>query len=115
MSSSPQPNPQDMNGSLKRIHLLGSATSELFSRLYSGLARRSQLTEAQSALAQSAKAAQELSDHNQRLRKMLLERHAEVDRLHSILASIDEGIIMQDTEGRIVMMNEAAKSFLGNQ
>src|SRR5688572_15754996 len=104
-----------MNGSLKRIHLLGSATSELFSRLYSGLSRRSQLTDAQTALAQSNQQAHELQEHNQRLRKMLLDRHAEVDRLHGILASIDEGIIMQDTEGRIVMMNEAAKEFLGNQ
>lgn len=115
MTPAPQPNPQEMNGSLKRIHLLGSATSELFSRLYQGLNRRSQLQQARTELAQTAQQAQELQADNSRLRRMLQERQVEVERLNAILASIDEGIIMQDIEGRIVMMNQAAKEFLGNQ
>jgi two-component system phosphate regulon sensor histidine kinase PhoR len=47
------------------------------------------------------------------LDRMLSEREAEVSRLSAVLATIDEGVIMQDTEGRLVLMNEAARSLLG--
>ena len=39
----------------------------------------------------------------------------EVERLNGILAAIDEGIIMQDMEGRIVMVNAAARKLIGSR
>ncbi|RMG88729.1 MAG: PAS domain-containing protein, partial [Chloroflexi bacterium] len=45
----------------------------------------------------------------------LEKREEEATRLHSILASIDEGIIMQNNEGRIILINEAARRLLGTQ
>jgi two-component system sensor histidine kinase ResE len=98
----------DVGGILKRVHLLGSATEELFSRLYGGLNRRKQLAEAAAQLEQ-------IEFRNRQLRRALKQKSIQTERLNAILGSISEGIIMQDTEGRIVMMNEAAKEILGNQ
>ncbi len=42
-------------------------------------------------------------------------RDAEAARLHAILASIADGVIVQDMEGRIILMNEAARRMLGSQ
>src|SRR5688572_21680482 len=107
MSEEPQ-EADDVGGILKRVHLLGSATEELFSRLYGGLNRRKQLAEAAAQLSQ-------IEFRNRQLRRALKQKTIQTERLNAILGSISEGIIMQDTEGRIVMMNDAAKEILGNQ
>lgn len=52
---------------------------------------------------------------NQQLKHLVQRREGEIERLNGILASIDEGIIMQDTEGRIVLVNKAARQLLGSQ
>lgn len=92
---------------LKRIHLLGSATEDLFNRLYGGLNRRKKLAEALEQL-------DNMDVRNRQLREALKEKSIEVERLTGILASVSEGIIMQDTEGRIVLMNSAAQDLLGS-
>jgi signal transduction histidine kinase len=107
MSEKPE-QADDVGGILKRVHLLGSATEELFSRLYGGLNRRKQLAEAAAQLSQ-------MEFRNRQLRRALKQKTIQTERLNAILGNISEGIIMQDTEGRIVMMNEAAKEILGNQ
>lgn len=102
--------PHNMNDSLRGIHRLGSATSELFSRLYEGLKRRSQSSSGDT----TSIIAQQIHERNRQLRQMLQQRDAEIERLHSILNSIQDGIIMQDTEGRVLMTNPAAQTLLGN-
>jgi two-component system sensor histidine kinase ResE len=115
MHSAPSPNPQDMNGSLRRIHHLGSATSELFSRLYAGLSRRSRLHDTRLALEQTQSSMQALAaQHHQALHR-LEERDAEVERLYTILASLEDGIILQNTAGEVLLMNQAAVAFLGSE
>jgi signal transduction histidine kinase len=52
---------------------------------------------------------------NRRLKHNLDRQEEELERLQSILATIEEGIIMQDNEGRIVFVNKAARKFLGSQ
>ncbi len=42
-------------------------------------------------------------------------RNAEIQRLRGILAAIDEGVIMQDLDGRIVHVNAAAQKLIGNR
>jgi len=49
------------------------------------------------------------------MQEQLTQRDAEIERLSGILAGLDEGIIMQDTEGRIVVVNTAARELLGSQ
>lgn len=105
-----QPQPvanDDMGGVLHRLHLLGSATEDLFNRLYGGLNRRKKLSTALEQL-------DNVDVRNRQLREALKEKAIENQRLTGILASISEGIIMQDTEGRIVMMNSAAQELMGS-
>lgn len=42
-------------------------------------------------------------------------REAEITHLTAVLESIGEGVIMQDIDGRIIMMNAAANTLLGGQ
>lgn len=107
MTQPQQPVNEDIGGVLKRVHLLGSATEELFNRVYGGLNRRKKITEAMEQL-------DKVEVRNRHLRNALKEKSIETQRLTGILASISEGIIMQDTEGRIVMMNSAAEEILGS-
>ncbi|HEX2907121.1 MAG TPA: histidine kinase dimerization/phospho-acceptor domain-containing protein, partial [Phototrophicaceae bacterium] len=100
-------NPQEISGAINRVNSLGTATEQLFSRLYDSLRRRSR---------QPAKpAAREVSERNRQLQRAVKRRDLEIDRLNGILAAIDEGIIMQDLEGRIVLVNEAAKRLIGSR
>ncbi|MEO0595060.1 MAG: ATP-binding protein [Chloroflexota bacterium] len=105
----PQPTQSDvMGGVLQRLHQLGGATADLFNRVYGGLNRHKQLTEAMTQL-------EKIEVRNRQLRQALQEQSIESQRLQGILASISEGIIMQDTKGRIVMMNSAAETLLGSK
>ena len=57
----------------------------------------------------------QLREQNRQLTECTLrQRNVEIERLNSILASIDQGVIMQDNEGRLVLVNEAARKLLGS-
>jgi signal transduction histidine kinase len=100
-------NPQQVGGILNRVHQLGVATEQLFSRLYKGLNNRQQAE--QLALQQQAE------KRNRQLRRMLKDSTMQVDRLQAILANISEGIILQDLDGRVLEMNQAARDLLGSE
>ncbi len=99
-------NPREISGAINRVNSLGTATEKLFSRLYSGLRRRS---------SSPAPAANDLSNRNRQLQRALKRRDMEIERLNGILATIDEGIIMQDLDGRIILVNNAAKRLIGTR
>ncbi|GAB5490398.1 MAG: hypothetical protein Phog2KO_06130 [Phototrophicaceae bacterium] len=107
MTQPQQPAHEDIGGVLKRVHLLGSATEDLFNRVYGGLNRRKKFSEAMEEL-------DKVEVRNRQLRNALKEKSIETQRLTGILASISEGIVMQDTDGRIVMINSAAEDILGS-
>lgn len=96
-----QPNEKEISGVIQRINRLGAASERIFSRLYKGLGQHDDGT-------------QQLRERNQQLQSKLVQRNVEIERLNSILASINEGVIMQDNEGRLVLVNEAARQLLGN-
>src|SRR5262245_19591266 len=100
--------PQELSGSLSRVNSLGTATERLFSRLYNGLRRKSGKKN------QIQRAKQE-SERNRQLQRALKRRDLEIDRLNGILATIDEGIIMQDMDGRIILVNASARKLIGNR
>jgi signal transduction histidine kinase len=54
-----------------------------------------------------------MTERNQSVKRTLRERELEIEQLAGILGTIDEGVIMQDNEGRIVLINKAAKALLG--
>jgi signal transduction histidine kinase len=107
VTDSPTPNPQEISGILSRVNRLGSATEQLFSRLYRGLHQRSQYEQ------HPNEQFQKMTERNQTIKRQLREREIELERLAGILSTLDEGIIMQDNDGRIVLINKAAKSLLG--
>jgi two-component system phosphate regulon sensor histidine kinase PhoR len=96
----PPPDARELGGAIEGVDQLGEASERFFSRMYRSFTRRKPL----SVTPVNTSGA---------LDRMLSEREAEVSRLSAVLATIDEGVIMQDTEGRLVLMNEAARSLLG--
>jgi two-component system phosphate regulon sensor histidine kinase PhoR len=105
---STNPNPQELSGSLSRVNNLGTNTATFFSRLYQGLRRRSKVQE-------EIERQRRLSDQNRQLKRAVRSRDLEIERLNAILATIDEGVIMQDMQGRIALFNNAARALLGSQ
>lgn len=98
-----EPEDRELGDALYRVNRLGSASEKLFSRLYRGM-NKSNNTEALASL----------QAENASIRNALKFRDAEVQKLNSILATLDHGVIMQDNEGRLVLVNEAAKKLLGS-
>ena len=104
----PKSDPRELQGILSRVNNLGTATERMFSRLYTSFNRRSQLQ-------QQEEKTRAVQRRNRRLVAIAKRRESDAERLNGILASIDEGIIMQNTEGRIVLINTAARKLLGGQ
>ena len=104
----------DASNIIQQVHQLGMATENLFSRLYQNLSNQNKRSERQASVAQITEQVQQMARRNRRLREMVDSRDIEVERLHSILANISEGIIMQDNQGTIIMMNDAARILLGD-
>jgi signal transduction histidine kinase len=94
----PQNDEQAIQDAIYRVNRLGAASEKLFSRLYQGINRR---------------ALDALQTENAAIRDALRRRSAELDRLNSILAALDQGVVMQDNDGRLVLVNRIAKELLG--
>jgi signal transduction histidine kinase len=105
-------NPQEISGSLTRVNSLGTATERLFSRLYSSLRLRSAGSKKQTQIQRSKN---DVEQRNRQMQKALKRRELEIDRLNGILATIDEGIVMQDMDGRIILVNAAARKLIGSR
>lgn len=95
------PNEQELSSVIQRINRLGSASERVFSRIYKGLGQQDPGTT-------------QIREQNRQLQTTLRQRNLEIERLNSILASIDQGVIMQDNEGRLVLVNESARKLLGS-
>ncbi|MGB1286543.1 MAG: ATP-binding protein [Aggregatilineales bacterium] len=108
MPENPVPESANLDENIKRIHHLGTNTSNLFSRLYQGLNQRAKLNEQQALLTAS-------QQNNLQLRRTIADYEQELTQLQAILASIEDGIILQDLQGRIVMVNPAAETILGRE
>ncbi|MEP7286468.1 MAG: ATP-binding protein [Chloroflexota bacterium] len=100
---------RDVRGLLRVIDEFGSAAERLFDRLYRGLNRKQRRAERPDPDQITA-----LRQANRELAARVKDAQTVAARLQSVFASIGEGVIMQDTEGRIVLMNEAARELLGN-
>lgn len=98
--------PQELSGVIRRVDHLGNATSQLFSRLYQGLRKGSEPQPTNSAPSDPAASEPENGLRN---------RDVEIERLNAIIHALDEGIIVQDTEGRVLIENAAAKKLIGSR
>lgn len=118
MTAFPPNDPQDFGGVLSRINQFGAATERLFSQLYAGLTRQARQQQQQSQRAElesRIEKARLIESQNEELRQALRNRAAELERLHGMLSVLDEGLVMQDNDGRIIFMNAAARELLGSQ
>jgi signal transduction histidine kinase len=112
---SEQRDPEEVHGVIHRVNSFGSTTTRLFNRLYGNFRRRSELEARQAELQREIQKSKLIQERNERLKQLVEEREREIERLNAVLASISEGVILQDTEGRIVMINESAQELLGGR
>lgn len=109
MPTAPKPAPSDparpVADMVQSVDALGTNTGRLFERLYGTLRRKKR--ERDSVLQRS------LLRINQ-LEKLTAEQATSIAQLTGVLAMISEGVIMQDNEGRVVLMNKAAHELLGS-
>lgn len=87
---------------------LGSAAESVFSRVYGGLTSRN-------TVRVDAETLQQHKDRVRELRERARRQTIEIARLTGVLGELDEGVIMQDPDGRIILMNEAAHNLIGSR
>lgn len=125
MSQRPNPTPETQSA-VGGVNSLGTATERLFKRLYRGLNRRASAPADPHKLSGSSAGpvrpgrapevgARQDAERQSKLREALQRREQEIARLNGILSTLNDGIVMQDTEGRIVLINNAAQELLGSQ
>ena len=82
-----QPDPKEISGTLYRVNQLGKASEQMFSRIYRAFGRQKEVERTQQIVA--------LNDARELVIK---QRDEEIQRLGGILATIQQGVIMQDNE-----------------
>lgn len=97
---------QQLRGLLRVVNDLGTATDQIFKRIYGSLSRRRKTLVDTEALRRA-------QAHARALQRRARAQGLEIARVTAILATIDEGVVMQDPQGRIILMNEAARQLLG--
>ncbi len=101
---------QDVRSLLQVMDEFGSAAERFFDRLYRGLNRKQNRAQHPPDPDQLAA----LRQANRELSARVRSAQTVAARLQAVFASIGEGVVMQDTEGRIVLMNEPARQLLGS-
>ncbi len=108
LSTTTHTNSSDVSGYVTRINRLGAVVDAFFSRVYIALNRRARLRHEQ-------RARLELYRQNLAMQHQLTQREKELERLHGIVATIKDGIVMLDLDGNIKDINQAARHILGAQ
>lgn len=106
--TTPEQQVQQLNGLVGVVDDFGTAANTLFRRIYNSLTRRQK-----SKILVDTEALRRAQAHARALQIRVKTQNIEIARLTAILAAIDEGVVMQDTEGRIILMNEAARRIIG--
>jgi two-component system phosphate regulon sensor histidine kinase PhoR len=101
---------RDVRGLLRVMDEFGTASERFFERLYRGLLRKRMYSGGAPDPDQMAA----LRQANRELTARIKDVQTVAARLQAVFAAIDEGVIMQDTEGRLVLMNKAAYDLLGS-
>jgi signal transduction histidine kinase len=100
-------------GVLYFVDEFGGATQSFFERLYRGLSRKRASEKGHTPLPDPDNLSA-LRQANRELTARVHEAETSAARLQAVFARIDEGVIMQSPEGRIVLMNDAAYRLLGS-
>jgi len=106
----PEAREQAVRGLLRFVNDFGGATERFFERLYRGLNRKRGVASPSPDPDQITA----LQQANRDLTARVKEARTVAARMEAVFARIDEGVIMQSPEGRIVLANEAALKLLGS-
>jgi len=98
---------REFRGFVRLLEELGSSAEHVFSRLYGVLSARDKVVVDSHALDAYKNKAEAIRDRAR-------QQTNEIARLTGILGVLDDGVIMQDPQGRIILMNEAARQMLGS-
>ena len=119
MSKIPSATPTEIGHTVAQVHKFGAASESVFRRLYRGLHGRSDVQEhlrhQQELLLEQARRNEELHRRQRHLQRALHSRAGELERLQAVLGSVNDGIILQDMNGKVTMMNQAAQIMLGGR
>ncbi|MDX2163133.1 MAG: ATP-binding protein [bacterium] len=96
--------PRELSGMIERVNTLGSASERFFSRLYGSLGIRKRI-EAE---------VRKRDDFIRHQYHLIAKRDEDIEKISAVLANISEGVIVQDNEGRVIMVNKAARELLGS-
>lgn len=111
--------PTEIGHTVGQVHKLGTASESVFRRLYRSLHGRSEVQERlrrqNELLLEQAKRNQALYRQQRYLQRALHARANELERLHAVLGSVNDGIVLQDLNGKVTMMNGAARTMLGGR
>ena len=109
----------DLSGTVGQVHKFGTASESLFRRISRGLNSRHALEQAlqeqEKLLLAQAQRNENLRQQQEQQQTALRTRVSELERLHAVLGSMDEGIILQDVNGKVTMINPAAQIMLGGK
>ncbi len=94
----------DLSNMVHSVDTLGERATSLFERLFVGLRRKRE----NEALLRGL--SREVTD----LREVADSQATRIAQLTGVLAVIAEGVVMQNNEGRIVLMNQAARELIGS-
>lgn len=119
MNRNPREDSAALHSAVGQVHKFGGASESIFRRLYRGLHSRSeyedQLQQQQDMLLAQAQRNEALGRRQQYFQRALYSRVGELERLHAVLGSVNEGIVLQDLNGKVTMMNRAAQILLGGK
>ncbi len=119
MSKIPSATPTEIGHTVAQVHKFGAASESVFRRLYRGLHGRrdvqEHLRQQQELLLEQARRNEELNRRQRHLQRALHSRAGELERLHAVLGSVNDGIILQDLNGKVTMLNQAAQVMLGGR
>ncbi len=86
---------------------IGNAANSMFTRVYGGLSSRNRLLV-------DAEHFHDFKEQAARVQERARRQTLEIARLTGILGKLDEGVIMQGVDGRIILMNETARRLIGS-
>jgi signal transduction histidine kinase len=95
---------------VQSVDELGANTGRLFGRLYGALRRKQQPAAGTTTTTMLRNTSLEI----EQLKRLTRTQTTSIAQLTGVLAVISEGVIMQDADGRIVLMNQAARDLLGS-
>lgn len=100
-----------MLGRLKRVHNVATALAAGEAMVRTGMKANDEIGAVGRALDQYANYVEQ---HQDALRSSLRRQRRESEYLLAVLDSIPDGVLVQDLDGRVTIMNERAKELLGS-